>query len=120
MIAVAGLTKCYGQTMALGYFSFEGGPGLGRPTSGTARQRPRYVDLPAPLPEVGALLDADAAPVQNGRAHLRSQRSAKPSRSPLPLPPSPRGAPRISDPAEEGAAGPVSGAEQRWRASLGT
>ena len=95
MITVHSLTKRYGQTMAVDDLSFEVGPGkvtgflgpngagksttmrivmgLDRPTSGTATVNGRrYVDLPAPLREVGALLDAAAMhPGRTGRAHLR-------------------------------------------------
>jgi ABC-2 type transport system ATP-binding protein len=47
--------------------------GLDRPTAGSARvSGRRYVDFPAPLREVGALLDAGAMhPGRTGRAHLR-------------------------------------------------
>ena len=47
--------------------------GLDRPTAGSTRvSGRRYVDFPAPLREVGALLDAGAMhPGRTGRAHLR-------------------------------------------------
>jgi ABC-2 type transport system ATP-binding protein len=47
--------------------------GLDRPTEGTSSvSGRRYVDFPAPLREVGALLDAGAMhPGRTGRAHLR-------------------------------------------------
>jgi ABC-2 type transport system ATP-binding protein len=95
MIEVHALTKRYGSTLAVDSLSFEVpagrvtgflGPngagksttmrmilGLDTPTSGTATVAGRsYRDLPAPLHEVGALLDAKA--LHGGRsaaAHLR-------------------------------------------------
>ena len=95
MIRVSGLTKQYGTVRAVDDLSFEApagavtgflGPngagksttmrvlmGLDRATSGTATVGGRrYVDLPAPLREVGALLDAGAVhPGRTGRSHLR-------------------------------------------------
>jgi ABC-2 type transport system ATP-binding protein len=84
MIDVQGLTKRYGRKVAVDGIDFTVEPGrvtgflgpngagksttmrmmvgLDRPTSGTARVNGRtYRDLPAPLHEVGALLDARAA-----------------------------------------------------------
>src|SRR5271165_3491614 len=95
MIEVRGLTKRYGETTAVGDLSFDVLPGrvtgfLGPNGAGkTTTMRVvigldhadggaalvagrRYVDLPAPLREVGALLDAKA--VHGGRSarmHLR-------------------------------------------------
>ena len=95
MISVRGLTKEYGEVRAVDDLSFDVeagkvtgflGPngagksttmrmvmGLDRPTAGTATVNGRrYVDLPEPLREVGALLDAGAMhPGRTGRAHLR-------------------------------------------------
>jgi ABC-2 type transport system ATP-binding protein len=89
MIEVSGLTKRYGDNVAVDDLTFEVragtvtgflGPngsgksttmrlllGLDRPTSGVALVNgKRYVDLPAPLHEVGALLEARA--VHTGRS----------------------------------------------------
>jgi ABC-2 type transport system ATP-binding protein len=95
MITVRGLTKDYGDVRAVDDLSFDVeagkvtgflGPngagksttmrmvmGLDRPTRGAATVNGRrYADLPAPLTEVGALLDAGAMhPGRTGRAHLR-------------------------------------------------
>jgi ABC-2 type transport system ATP-binding protein len=95
MISVRGLTKQYGGVRAVDDLTFDVeagkvtgflGPngagksttmrivmGLDAPTAGTATVNGRrYVDLPAPLREVGALLDAGAMhPGRTGRAHLR-------------------------------------------------
>jgi ABC-2 type transport system ATP-binding protein len=95
MITVRGLTKRYGDVRAVDDLTFEVaagkvtgflGPngagksttmrmvmGLDRPTAGSATVNgKRYVDLAAPLREVGALLDASAMhPGRTGRAHLR-------------------------------------------------
>jgi ABC-2 type transport system ATP-binding protein len=95
MIEVQGLTKQYGSVRAVDDLTFTVEPGkvtgflgpngagksttmrmmlgLDRPTSGTATVRgSRYSDFPAPLREVGALLDAGAMhPGRTGRAHLR-------------------------------------------------
>jgi len=95
VISVRGLTKVYGSVRAVDDLTFDVaagkvtgflGPngagksttmrmvmGLDRPTAGTATVNgKRYVDLPAPLREVGALLDAGAMhPGRTGRAHLR-------------------------------------------------
>ena len=95
MISARGLTKQYGDVRAVDDLSFEVaagsvtgflGPngagksttmrmvlGLDRPTAGTATVNgSRYADLPEPLREVGALLDAGAVhPGRTGRAHLR-------------------------------------------------
>jgi ABC-2 type transport system ATP-binding protein len=95
MIRVQGLTKQYGSVRAVDDLTFTVEPGkvtgflgpngagksttmrmmlgLDRPTSGTATVRGRrYSDFPAPLREVGALLDAGAMhPGRTGRAHLR-------------------------------------------------
>jgi ABC-2 type transport system ATP-binding protein len=95
MISVRGLTKSYGDLRAVDDLTFDVeagkvtgflGPngagksttmrmvmGLDRPTAGTATVRGRrYVELAAPLREVGALLDAGAMhPGRTGRAHLR-------------------------------------------------
>lgn len=94
MITAQGLTKSYGATVAVDDLTFDVGPGmvtgflgpngagksttmrmimgLDRPTSGTATVNGRrYADLPAPLREVGALLDAGAMhPGRTGRSHL--------------------------------------------------
>src|SRR6478609_3443536 len=89
MIEVSGLTKRYGDNVAVDDLTFEVragtvtgflGPngsgksttmrlllGLDRPTAGVALVNgKRYVDLPAPLHEVGALLEARA--VHTGRS----------------------------------------------------
>ena len=95
MISVRGLTKEYGEVRAVDDLSFDVeagkvtgflGPngagksttmrmvmGLDRPTAGSATVNGRrYADLPEPLREVGALLDAGAMhPGRTGRAHLR-------------------------------------------------
>ncbi|MDT0212998.1 ABC transporter ATP-binding protein [Rothia sp. ARF10] len=95
MITVEGLTKVYAGVRAVDDLTFavESGKvtgflgpngagksttmrmvlGLDRPTSGSARVRgKRYTDAPAPLREVGALLDAGAMhPGRTGRAYLR-------------------------------------------------
>ena len=95
MIRVEGLTKVYAGVRAVDdlTFSVESGKvtgflgpngagksttmrmvlGLDRPTAGTATVGGRrYVQLPAPLREVGALLDANAMHQgRTGRAHLR-------------------------------------------------
>lgn len=95
MISVRGLTKRYGSVRAVDDLTFEVeagkvtgflGPngagksttmrmvlGLDRPTAGTATVNGRpYRELPAPMREVGALLDAGAMhPGRTGRAHLR-------------------------------------------------
>ena len=95
MISVRGLTKEYGEVRAVDDLSFDVeagkvtgflGPngagksttmrmvmGLDRPTAGSATVNGRrYVDLPEPLREVGALLDAGAMhPGRTGRARLR-------------------------------------------------
>ena len=95
MISVRGLTKQYGGVRAVDDLTFDVeagkvtgflGPngagksttmrmvmGLDAPTAGTATPNgKRYVDLAAPLREVGALLDAGAMhPGRTGRAHLR-------------------------------------------------
>jgi len=95
MITVEGLTKVYSGVRAVDDLTFavESGKvtgflgpngagksttmrmvlGLDRPTAGSARvSGRRYTDFPAPLREVGALLDAGAMhPGRTGRAHLR-------------------------------------------------
>ena len=95
MISVRGLTKRYGDVRAVDNLTFDVaagkvtgflGPngagksttmrmvmGLDRPTAGIATvNAKRYVELAAPLSEVGALLDAGAMhPGRTGRAHLR-------------------------------------------------
>jgi ABC-2 type transport system ATP-binding protein len=95
MISVHGLTKRYGDVRAVDDLTFDVeagkvtgflGPngagksttmrmvmGLDRPTSGSATVNgKRYAEFPAPLREVGALLDAGAMhPGRTGRAHLR-------------------------------------------------
>jgi ABC-2 type transport system ATP-binding protein len=95
MIRVRGLTKTYGSVRAVDDLSFDVeagkvtgflGPngagksttmrivmGLDRATAGSATVNGRpYVDLGAPLREVGALLDANAMHAgRSGRAHLR-------------------------------------------------
>ena len=94
MITVRGLSKTYGRVRAVDDLRFDVpagvvtgflGPngagksttlrmvvGLDRPTAGTALVDGRsYRDLPAPLHQVGALLDAGAVhPGRTGRAHL--------------------------------------------------
>ena len=95
MIEVRDVTRRYGETVAVDHLSFTVKPGivtgflgpngagktttmrmilgLDRPTSGTVMVNGRsYHDLPAPMQEVGALLDAKA--IQGGRTarqHLR-------------------------------------------------
>jgi len=95
MITARGLTKRYGDTLAVDHLSFDITPGivtgflgpngsgksttirmilgLDIPTAGTVTVNGRvYRDLPAPMREVGALLDATA--IQGGRTarqHLR-------------------------------------------------
>ena len=95
MIEVRGLSKRYGDVVAVDDLTFDVEPGtvtgflgpngagksttmrmvlgLDRPTAGTARVAGRtYTDLSAPLHEVGALLDAGALhPGRTGRGHLR-------------------------------------------------
>ncbi|GGB80358.1 multidrug ABC transporter ATP-binding protein [Knoellia flava TL1] len=95
MITVEGLTKVYAGVRAVDDLTFavESGKvtgflgpngagksttmrmvlGLDRPTAGSARvSGKRYTDFPAPLREVGALLDAGAMhPGRTGRSHLR-------------------------------------------------
>jgi ABC-2 type transport system ATP-binding protein len=95
MISVRGLSKDYGDVRAVDDLTFDVeagkvtgflGPngagksttmrmmmGLDRPTSGSATVNGKpYVELAAPLTEVGALLDAGAMhPGRTGRAHLR-------------------------------------------------
>ena len=95
MIRVKSLTKLYGGVRAVDDLTFTIEPGkvtgflgpngagksttmrmmlgLDRPTAGTvAVNGRRYVDFPAPLREVGALLDAGAMhPGRTGRSHLR-------------------------------------------------
>jgi ABC-2 type transport system ATP-binding protein len=95
VISVRGLTKQYGAVRAVealtfdveagsvtGFFGPNGAGksttmrivmGLDRPTSGTALVNGnRYADLPSPLLQVGALLDAGAMhPGRTGRGHLR-------------------------------------------------
>ena len=95
MISVQGLTKQFGDVRAVDDLTFDVeagkvtgflGPngagksttmrmvmGLDRPSAGTATVNGRrYAGLPAPLREVGALLDATAMhPGRTGRAHLR-------------------------------------------------
>ncbi|MFC7491039.1 MULTISPECIES: ATP-binding cassette domain-containing protein [unclassified Knoellia] len=95
MIRVSGLTKVYGGVRAVDDLTFDVesgkvtgflGPngagksttmrmvlGLDRPTAGSASvSGRRYTDFPAPLREVGALLDAGAMhPGRTGRGHLR-------------------------------------------------
>ncbi|MEY9212577.1 ATP-binding cassette domain-containing protein [Thermobifida halotolerans] len=94
MIRVRGLTKRYGDTLAVDHLTFDVNPGvvtgflgpngagksttmrmilgLDTPTSGTATVNGRrYRDLSAPLHEVGALLDPGAAhPGRTAHAHL--------------------------------------------------
>ncbi|MEV0283137.1 MULTISPECIES: ABC transporter ATP-binding protein [unclassified Kribbella] len=95
MISIRGLTKRYGDVLAVDELSFEVpagqvtgflGPngagksttmrivmGLDRPTAGTALVNgQRFVELTEPLNQVGALLDAGAMhPGRTGRGHLR-------------------------------------------------
>ena len=95
MITARGLTKTYGDTVAVDDIAFTVQPGrvtgflgpngagksttmrmvlgLDRPTRGTATIGGRdYRDLPVPLREVGALLDAHAVhPGRTARDHLR-------------------------------------------------
>jgi ABC-2 type transport system ATP-binding protein len=95
MISLRGLTKSYGDLRAVDDLTFDVGAGkvtgflgpngagksttmrmvmgLDRPSAGTATvSGRRYVELAAPLREVGALLDAGAMhPGRTGRAHLR-------------------------------------------------
>jgi ABC-2 type transport system ATP-binding protein len=95
MIRVRGLTKDYGDLRAVDSLSFDVEPGtvtgflgpngagksttmrmvlgLDRPTAGSATVGGRrYAEYPAPLREVGALLDAGAVhPGRSGRSHLR-------------------------------------------------
>ena len=95
MIRIEELTKTYGSVRAVDGVTFDVEPGkvtgflgpngagksttmrvvmgLDRPTEGGVTVRGRsYVDLPAPLREVGALLDAGALhPGRTGRSHLR-------------------------------------------------
>ena len=94
MIEASGLTKTYGDTLAVNSLSFTVQPGvvtgflgpngagksttmrmllgLDRPTSGSATiNGRRYVDHPAPLCEVGALLEARAVHTgRSARSHL--------------------------------------------------
>jgi ABC-2 type transport system ATP-binding protein len=96
MIEARGLTKRYGDTLAVDDLSFTVRPGmvtgflgpngagksttmrmilgLDRPTSGTALvSGQRYSSLKGPLHHVGALLDAkDVHPGRTARAHLRA------------------------------------------------
>ncbi|MGH9107310.1 MAG: ATP-binding cassette domain-containing protein [Acidimicrobiales bacterium] len=96
MITVEALTKRYGQTVAVDDLSFTAHPGmvtgflgpngsgksttmrmilgLDRPSAGRALLNGRsYHELPAPLREVGALLDGRAYhPGRSARAHLRA------------------------------------------------
>src|ERR1700710_3252883 len=95
MIEARGLTKRYGDTLAVDDLSFTVQPGivtgflgpngagksttmrmvlgLDRPTSGSVTVNGRsYADSPAPLREVGALLEARALhPGRTARNHLR-------------------------------------------------
>jgi ABC-2 type transport system ATP-binding protein len=95
VITVRGLTKRYGDVLAVDDLSFDVEPGkvtgflgpngagksttmrmvlgLDRPTSGTALVNGRaYADLPEPLRAVGALLDPGSVhPGRTGRGHLR-------------------------------------------------
>ena len=95
MIEVKGLTKAFGDTVAVDDLTFEVRPGvvtgflgpngagksttmrmilgLDRPTAGQALVDGRpYAELPAPLRHVGALLEADALhPSRSARNHLR-------------------------------------------------
>jgi ABC-2 type transport system ATP-binding protein len=94
MIQIEGLTKRFGQKLAVDHLSFTIEPGcvtgflgpngagksttmrmimgLDRPTAGTALVNGHpFVESKAPLREVGALLDAKAAnPARSGRNHL--------------------------------------------------
>jgi ABC-2 type transport system ATP-binding protein len=96
MIEARGLTKFYGERAAVSDLSFTVRPGivtgflgpngagksttmrlilgLDAPTAGDVRVNGRhYVDLPAPLSEVGALLEARAIhPGRSARNHLKS------------------------------------------------
>ena len=96
MIEVHELTKRFGETLAVDHLSFTVQPGvvtgflgpngagksttmrlilgLDRPTSGYALVNGRsYVDSPAPISELGALLDArNADKARSARAHLRA------------------------------------------------
>lgn len=95
MISVRGLTKDFRDLRAVDDLTFDAAPGavtgflgpngagksttmrmllgLDRPTAGTATVGGRrYLEHPAPLREVGALLDAAAVhPGRSGRTHLR-------------------------------------------------
>jgi ABC-2 type transport system ATP-binding protein len=95
MISVRGLTKDFGDLRAVDALTFDVEPGtvtgflgpngagksttmrmvlgLDRPTAGSATiNGRRYTENPAPLREVGALLDAGAVhPGRSGRSHLR-------------------------------------------------
>ncbi|MGA8045075.1 MAG: ABC transporter ATP-binding protein [Dermatophilaceae bacterium] len=95
MIRIDELTKTYGAVRAVDRLTFDVEPGkvtgflgpngagksttmrmvlgLDRPTGGSVTVRGRrYIDFPAPLREVGALLDAGAMhPGRTGRSHLR-------------------------------------------------
>src|SRR6201991_3127076 len=95
MIQARGLTKDYGSKRAVDDLTFDVKPGivtgflgpngagksttmrmilgLDRPTSGSVTVNgKRYADLPAPLREVGALLEAHAIhPGRSARDHLR-------------------------------------------------
>lgn len=97
MIEARALTKQFGQTLAVDHLTFDVKPGfvtgflgpngagksttmrmlvgLDRPTSGMATINGRsYRDLPAPMHEVGTLLDAKAVDGgRTARAHLRWQ-----------------------------------------------
>lgn len=97
MIEARALTKRFGQTLAVDQLTFDVKPGivtgflgpngagksttmrmivgLDRPTSGVATVNGRsYRDLPAPMHEVGTLLDAKAVDGgRSARAHLRWQ-----------------------------------------------
>ena len=96
MITLDGLTRAYGDTLAVddltttiraglvtGFLGPNGAGksttmrmvvGLDHPTRGTATIGGRpYAAIPTPLRHVGALLDADAVhPGRSGRAHLRA------------------------------------------------
>ncbi|MBO1756235.1 ABC transporter ATP-binding protein [Allobranchiibius sp. CTAmp26] len=96
MIEASSLSKAYGDTLAVNALSFTVQPGvvtgflgpngagksttmrmllgLDRPTSGSASiNGRRYVDHPAPLCEVGALLEARAVHTgRSARSHLRA------------------------------------------------
>ena len=95
MIEIRGLTKQYGDVRAVDDLTFDVAPGkvtgflgpngagksttmrmllgLDRPSSGEALiDGRRFADLPEPLREIGALLDASALhPGRTGRGHLR-------------------------------------------------